>query len=149
MLAALLLLCAVAALAAAKSSPAAVVYAFGPCSSVPAVSAPTVAAAPFAMAEVLVTGPSSSATPYVVGVPGTPVRCVTSILTVGDALGGYQLLGIPDGMGAFMVGEQVKLFIDHEFTSSAASGKRAHQSGSTSSGGAFLSGWTMHRFNKC
>ncbi len=102
-----------------------------------------VAAAPFAMAEVLVTGPSSSATPYVVGVSGTPVRCVTSILTVGDALGGYQLQGIPDGMGAFMVGEQVKLFIDHEFTSSAASGKRAHQSGSTSSGGAFLSGWTI------
>lgn len=90
----------------------------------------------------LVTGPSSSATPYVVGVPGSPVRQVVSILTVGDSIGGYQFLGIPDGMGAFMSGGTMKLFIDHEFTASALSGQRAHQPAGVS-GGAFISGWTI------
>lgn len=92
---------------------------------------------------VLRTGPSSSATPYVVGVPGSPVREVVSILTVGDSIGGYQMLGIPDGMGGFMVDGQVKIYIDHEFQASAATGRRAHQPQGFS-GGAFLSGWTMN-----
>jgi hypothetical protein len=90
----------------------------------------------------LVTGPSSSATPYVVGVPGSPVRQVVSMLTVGDTIGGYQFLGIPDGMGAFMSNGTMKLFIDHEFTASAAVGQRAHQPAGVS-GGAFLSAWTI------
>jgi hypothetical protein len=47
-------------------------------------------------------------------------------------------------MGAFMANGQMKLFIDHEFTAAAASGKRAHQSGSNSTGGAFLSAWTIN-----
>jgi len=92
---------------------------------------------------VLRTGPSSSATPYVIGVPGSPVREVVSILTVGDSAGGYQLLGIPDGMGAFMVDGQMKLYVNHELSASALSGRRAHQPKDVS-GGAFISGWTVN-----
>jgi hypothetical protein len=91
---------------------------------------------------VLRTGPSSSATPYVVGVPGSPVREVVSILTVGDSVGGYQFQGIPDGMGGFMVDGQMKLYINHEFSASAPSGSHAHQPKGTT-GGSFISGWTV------
>ena len=44
-------------------------------------------------------GPSSSASPYVV--PSLPVVQTASILTVGDWVGGYRMVGIPDGLGAF------------------------------------------------
>lgn len=92
---------------------------------------------------VLRTGPSSSATPYVIGVPGSPVREMVSIFTVGDTVGGYQFLGIPDGMGGFLVDGQLKVYIDHEFTASANVGRRAHQPEGFS-GGAFISGWTVN-----
>jgi hypothetical protein len=92
---------------------------------------------------VLRTGPSSSATPYVVGVPGSPVREVVSILTVGDSIGGYVLVGIPDGMGGFMAGDAMQMYVNHEVTASEAVGRRAHQPEGFS-GGAFISGWTVN-----
>jgi hypothetical protein len=46
-----------------------------------------------------VTGPSSSAAPYLQSVAaGWDVK---SILTTGDSVGGYKMGGIPDGLGAF------------------------------------------------
>ena len=52
------------------------------------------------------TGPSSSASPYVINVPGSVD--ITSILTVGDSVSEkpgsttpYRMVGIPDGLGAF------------------------------------------------
>ncbi|NBV64370.1 MAG: hypothetical protein EBR71_07875 [Planctomycetes bacterium] len=63
------------------------------------------------------TGPSSSATPYVIAADGSPVREVVSILTVGDSIGGFQLTGIPDGIGSFMEGDNVRIAINHEHTS--------------------------------
>lgn len=45
------------------------------------------------------TGPSSSQTPYVI--PVAPGVKITSILTVGDSVGGYKMAGLPDGMGAY------------------------------------------------
>lgn len=87
-------------------------------------------------------GPSTTSTPYVTGVAGSPVREVVSILTVGDTINGYRMLGIPDGLGAFMSGDVMKLSMNHEFTSSAASGQHAFQSGSTT-GGSFVSLWTI------
>jgi hypothetical protein len=107
---------------------------------VPALAATAVASAQVPSVR---TGPSSSATPYVKPIAGSPVTDLVSILTVGDTIGGYQLLGIPDGMGAFMSGGSMKLFIDHEFTASAASGQRAHQPAGVS-GGAFISAWTIN-----
>jgi hypothetical protein len=92
---------------------------------------------------VLRTGPSSSATPYVIPTTGSPVLEVVSILTVGDTIGGYQFLGIPDGMGGWDQGDgTMRVFIDHEFTASAAVGQRAHQPAGVS-GGAFISDWTI------
>lgn len=101
------------------------------------------AAALAANAQVVRTGPSSSDTPYSIPAPGSPVREVVSILTVGDEVGGYIFVGIPDGMGGFMTGEnQMSVFIDHEFTSTAGGIQRAHQPKGFS-GGAFISQWDI------
>src|SRR5262245_41030135 len=44
-------------------------------------------------------GPSTITEPYLVpSVPGVELR---AILTVGDSIGGYRMVGIPDGLGAF------------------------------------------------
>ena len=64
-------------------------------------------------------GPSSSATPYVVGVaPGVTTR---SILTVGDSVNTkpdgspYRMVGIPDGLGAFDNGDGTfTVLMNHE-----------------------------------
>ncbi len=44
------------------------------------------------------TGPSSSQAPYLVPAQGVDL---TSILTTGDTIGGYRMVGIPDGLGAY------------------------------------------------
>ena len=44
------------------------------------------------------TGPSSSQSPYVL--PSQSGVVTKSILTVGDSVGGYRMVGIPDGLGA-------------------------------------------------
>jgi hypothetical protein len=106
----------------------------------------SVAAVAAAGAQVVRTGPSSSATPYVVPMPGSSVvREVVSILTVGDTIGGYQLLGIPDGMGGFSNGNgTMNVYIDHELTATASGRRHSHQPLSHANvGGAFISRWTV------
>lgn len=103
-------------------------------------------------AQALVTGPSSSATPYVRPVAGGPALDLVSFLTVGDSVNlradgvtPYRLAGIPDGMGAYDNGDgTMTLFVNHELTNTAAAGfQRAHQpSGVT--GGAFVSRWIVN-----
>lgn len=91
-----------------------------------------------------VTGPSSSASPYVV--PTLPGVDVTSILTVGDSVNlkpdgvtPYRMVGIPDGLGAFDNGDGTfTLLINHEIASGGAA--RAH--GGT---GAFVSEWVIRK----
>jgi hypothetical protein len=92
----------------------------------------------------LTTGPSSSATPYVVPFPGSSaVTDIVSILTVGDTIGGYQMLGIPDGMGAFLAEEgSMSLFVNHEFTATSSGVQHAHQPDGFA-GGAFIAKWTV------
>ena len=91
------------------------------------------------------TGPSSSATPYVVPVLGSPVTDIVSLLTVGDTIGGYALVGIPDGMGAIDAGNgSFDLFVNHEFTAAAGGVRHAHQP-SGFAGGAFISKWRIDR----
>jgi hypothetical protein len=60
-----------------------------------------------------ITGPSSSASPYVLrAAPGVVTK---AILTVGDSVGGYRLVGIPDGLGAFDNGDGTfTLMMNHE-----------------------------------
>ncbi len=49
-------------------------------------------------------GPSTTTAPYVL--PSMPGVETVSVLTVGDTIGGYSLVGIPDGLGAFKNGHR-------------------------------------------
>src|SRR5581483_9612567 len=82
-------------------------------------------------------GPSTGTEPYLVAtVPG--VKFV-SILTVGDSIGGYRMVGIPDGLGAFQSSRtQFTLLMNHEITAQRPGIARAH-----GSNGAFVSRWTI------
>ena len=89
------------------------------------------------------TGPNSSATPYVRPTTGSPVRDIVSILTVGDAIGGYQMVGIPDGMGAFTNNDGTfTLTMTHELGATVGGQQHAHQP-TGFAGGAFVSKWTI------
>jgi hypothetical protein len=86
------------------------------------------------------TGPSTNTDPYVL--PVADGVSITSLLTVSDGEGasnGYQMVGLPDGLGATAGprGRDFTLFMNHEL--SAASGvPRRH--GVT---GAFVSEWNI------
>lgn len=85
-----------------------------------------------------ITGPSSSASPYVLR--AEPGVVSAAILTVGDAVGGYRLVGIPDGLGAFDNGDGTfTLLVNHEI-SAALGVPRAH-----GAKGAFVSRWTIRK----
>lgn len=63
---------------------------------------------------------------------------VDPILTVGDSVDGYRMVGIPDGMGAYDMGDGTfRLLLNHELNQTAGI-PRAH--GGT---GAFVSDWTI------
>ena len=88
-------------------------------------------------AQSLITGPSSSQTPYLT--PTAPGWSSTSILTVGDTIGGYQMVGIPDGLGAFDNGNgTMTVLANHELgnTSGTVRGSGAI--------GAFVSKWVIN-----
>ena len=48
-------------------------------------------------------GPSTTTEPYLI--PTIPGVKFVSILTVGDNIGGYRMVGIPDGLGLFNSGQ--------------------------------------------
>jgi hypothetical protein len=82
-------------------------------------------------------GPSTTTEPYLLpSITGARTR---AILTVGDAVQGYRMVGIPDGLGAFASGhEEFTLLMNHEITAAAPGIVRAH-----GSNGAFVSRWTI------
>lgn len=85
-----------------------------------------------------ITGPSSSATPYLT--PNANGVKFTSLLTVGDNVGGYQMAGIPDGAGAFDNGNGTfTLLINHELQATVGA-TRAH-----GSIGSFVSKWIINK----
>ncbi len=85
-----------------------------------------------------ITGPSSSATPYIHRAqPGVVSK---AILTVGDSIGGYRLAGIPDGLGAFDNGDATfTLLVNHEIRDTLGIA-RAH-----GAKGAFVSRWIIRK----
>jgi len=86
-------------------------------------------------------GPSTATEPYLI--PSIPGVKFVSILTVGDNIGGYRMVGIPDGLGLFNSSKtQFTVLMNHEITNGAnVSGiQRAH-----GSKGAFVSRWTIDR----
>ena len=97
-----------------------------------------VAAAGVLVLAQAISGPSSSASPYVRRVE--PGVVSAAILTVGDAVDGYRLVGIPDGLGAFDSGDGTfALLVNHEIP--AAQGvPRAH-----GAKGAFVSRWVIRK----
>lgn len=90
------------------------------------------------MANPLVTGLSSSASPYLIGYE--PNVRFTSILSVGDSVGGYAMVGIPDGLGAWDNGDGTfSLVMNHELGNTQG-GVRAH-----GAVGAFVSRWVINK----
>jgi hypothetical protein len=84
------------------------------------------------------TGPSSSDAPYLVRhVPGVTL---TSVLTAGDSVGGYRMVGIPDGLGAYDNGDGTfTVLMNHEIPSTDGV-VRAH-----GGKGAFVSKWVIDK----
>lgn len=81
-------------------------------------------------------GPSTGQSPYIL--PSLPVVRTTSLLSVGDTVGGYRMVGIPDGLGAFDNGDDTfTLLMNHELGNTAGTA-RAH-----GGIGAFVSKWTI------
>jgi hypothetical protein len=102
-------------------------------------------------ASAQITGPTSSASPYIVSTADD--WFVASLLTVGDSPrnnDSYQMIGIPDGLGALggrfdpdsgrYVAEPafITVFMNHELAATAGA---VHAHGQP---GAFVSQWTLH-----
>ena len=85
-------------------------------------------------------GPSTTVNPYLVPNPALgDMVGLTSILTVGEAVGGYKLAGLPDGMGAFASGNNnLNLLVGHEMRGTVGAARKH------GSKGAFVSSWTIN-----
>jgi len=84
------------------------------------------------------TGPSSSQTPYLQ--PTNQFWTSTALLTVGDGVGGYNMAGIPDGLGAFDNGDRtITVLMNHELGPTQGA---THAHGSV---GAFVSKWVINK----
>ncbi len=84
-----------------------------------------------------VVGPSTTVEPYLR--PTIANVETVSVLTVGDSAGGYRMVGIPDGLGAFRSGpKEFTVLMNHEITAQRPGIVRAH-----GSNGAFVSRWTI------
>lgn len=100
-----------------------------------ALMSPTLFAPGRAAAQMV--GPSTTTAPYLLPTVAN-VRTV-AMLTVGDAIGGYRMVGIPDGLGAFRSGHrEFTLLMNHEITADHPGVVRAH-----GSNGAFVSKWVI------
>ena len=84
------------------------------------------------------TGPSSSQAPYVI--PSKNGVVTKSILTVGDSVDGYRLVGIPDGLGAYESRKGTfTLLANHELAQTLGT-VRDH-----GAAGAFVSRWVIDK----
>ncbi len=87
-----------------------------------------------------VTGPSTTQTPYLL--PQATGGKFTSIFSVNDVVGGYRMVGIPDGLGAYDNNNGTfTLLMNHEIGNSNGI-IRAH-----GSIGAFVSKWVINKSN--
>ncbi len=91
-------------------------------------------------AQLTLTGPSSSQSPYVK--PSVPGATITSILTATNIIGTYTMCGIPDGLGAYdNGGGTFTVLMNHELGNTVGA-IRAH-----GSIGAFVSKWIINKSN--
>ena len=83
-------------------------------------------------------GPSTDTPPYVI--PAAPGVQTSSLLTVGDSVDGYRMVGIPDGTGAYRDdGNGFTLLMNHEINDVSGVVRRHGQRG------AFVSEWSIDR----
>src|SRR5262245_40509233 len=79
-----------------------------------------------------------TASPYVIGVDASVTT--KAILTVGDSIGGYRMVGIPDGLGAFDNGDGTfTVLMNHELPNTSGV-TRAH-----GAAGSFVSEWVIDK----
>src|SRR5262245_64308313 len=91
-------------------------------------------------------GPSTTTEPYVL--PSIPGVSTISILTTGDSVGGYRMVGVPDGTGAWVEdgnegrdrGIRAFNFVSNHEIGRTLGAVRAH-----GSQGAFVSRWVIER----
>jgi autotransporter-associated beta strand protein len=82
-------------------------------------------------------GPSTLETPYLT--PTAPGWTSKSLLTVGDSISGYLMVGIPDGLGAFSSGvNEMTIVANHELGNTVGT-TRGH-----GAIGAFVSKWVIN-----
>ena len=82
--------------------------------------------------------PSTGTQPYVL--PVAPGVQTTSMLTVGEDVDGYRMVGIPDGLGAYRNdGRSLTLLMNHELRDTQGVARRHGQKG------AFVSDWSIDR----
>jgi hypothetical protein len=87
-------------------------------------------------------GTCSTSRPYMIPVqPGAKVKV---ILTTGESVGGYRLVGIPDGSGAFDNGDGTFTWLVNHELGSGSGVVRAH-----GAKGAFVSKWQVRKSNLC
>ncbi|MBA3778380.1 MAG: DUF839 domain-containing protein [Chloroflexi bacterium] len=87
-----------------------------------------------------VTGPSTTRAPYYL--PSAAGVETTSILTVGESIGGYKLIGIPDGTGAYTNDDGTfSWLVNHEIPETFPGPGVARDHGAA---GAFVSQWTIN-----
>jgi hypothetical protein len=84
-------------------------------------------------------GVSTAVRPY--ALPSAPGVEIKAILTTGDAVGDYHMVGIPDGLGAIDCDRTFEVFMNHEIPATAPGPGIARAHGSN---GSFVSKWT-HR----
>jgi len=83
------------------------------------------------------TGPSSTDSPYLT--PTAYGWTAKSLLTVGNSIGGYLMVGIPDGLGAFSSGvNEMPIVANHELGNTVGT-TRGH-----GAIGAFVSKWVIN-----
>ena len=90
----------------------------------------TALAAPATAATSAATGPSSATAPYVL--PVADGVHITSLLTVNDAKSasnGYEMVGIPDGLGMIRQGANLVLYMNHELRDTQGIVRRHGQTG--------------------
>jgi uncharacterized protein YjiK len=90
--------------------------------------------------KTIFSGPSTAVSPYVLPVTSATGVTTTSMLTVPEAVGGYKMVGIPDGLGAFDNNNGTfTLLMNHELGNTLGA-VRTH-----GAKGAFVSKWIINK----
>lgn len=95
-------------------------------------------AAPASGASSTSTGPSTVTAPYVLPVAdGVHIRSLLTVNDAGAASNGYEMVGIPDGLGIMGQGANLVLYMNHELRDTQGIARRHGETG------AFVSRWVI------